>query len=172
MPHARNDPGRMVYVAIGSNLGNPGDQVRAAMARLQSLSDAPLRKSSLYKTAPVDCPPGSPEFINAVVGLAPAADETPESLLLKLQRIERDFGRNQGGPRNEARPLDLDIVAFGDETRTSAELTLPHPRATLRGFVLQPLGELAPGLVLPGQTKTVERLLWELAPGELGRKVE
>src|SRR5207249_1638076 len=71
-----------VFVAIGSNLGNPQQTVRAALDRLQELSSAPLVCSSLWKTAPVDCPPGSASFVNAVAGLVPAATETPESLLV------------------------------------------------------------------------------------------
>ena len=67
---------------------------------------------------------------------------------------------------NEARPLDLDLIAFGNEIRNSLELILPHPRAHLRRFVLQPLNEIAPDLILPGQTKTVSQLLAELPPDE------
>jgi 2-amino-4-hydroxy-6-hydroxymethyldihydropteridine diphosphokinase len=161
---ARCDAGRLVFVALGSNVGRPTQIVRQAMERLESLSDVPLLKSSLLQTAPVDCPPGSPRFINAVVGLVPQPGETPESLLLKLQELERQFGRRPKRTLNEPRPLDLDLIAFGNEIRAGGELTLPHPRAHLRRFVLQPLGEIAPDLVLPGQTKTVTRLLQELPP--------
>lgn len=136
------------------------------MERLQKLSDAPLLKSSLLKTAPVDCPPGSPNFFNAVVGLVPRADETPESLLRKLRQIEIEFGRRPKTILNEARPLDLDLIAFGNEVRATIELTLPHPRAHLRRFVLQPLAEIAPEFVLPGQKKSVAELLCELPPDE------
>jgi 2-amino-4-hydroxy-6-hydroxymethyldihydropteridine diphosphokinase len=107
----------------------------------------------------VDCPPGSPLFVNAAVGLTPLADETPESLLKKLRNLEKEFGRTPTKGWNEPRPLDLDLIAFGNETRRTAELVLPHPRAHLRRFVLQPLGEIAPDLLLPGQTKTVAQLL-------------
>ncbi len=132
------------------------------MERLQKFSDAPLLKSSLIETAPVDCPPGSPNFINAVVGLAPRAGETPESLLSKLRTLEKEFGRQPKKIPNEPRLLDLDLIAFGDEVRATAELTLPHPRAHLRRFVLQPLAEIAPDFHLPGQTKTVAQLLANL----------
>jgi len=132
------------------------------MERLQSLSDEPVLKSSLVLTVPEDCPPGSPQFINAVVGLIPKAGETPESLLAKLQEIEREFGRQPKKVLNEPRELDLDLIAFGNERRATRELTLPHGRAHLRRFVLQPLAEIAPNLVLPGQQKTVAQLLCEL----------
>ena len=119
----------------------------------------------MWQTLPVDCPPGSPVFVNAVVGLVPRANETPESLLEKLRELEREFGRAPKKVLNEPRPLDLDLIAFGAETRDTPELILPHPRAHLRRFVLQPLGEIAPELVLQGQGKTVAELLAELPAG-------
>ena len=155
------------YIALGSNLGDPARILREAMARLQELSEGPILKSSLWQTSPVDCPPGSPPFVNAIVGLPPRAGETPESLLAKLQALERDFGRRPKQVLNEPRPLDLDLIAFGAETRNTPTLTLPHPRAHRRRFVLQPLSEIAPDLVLPGQTKTVDALLADLRTDEL-----
>ena len=136
------------------------------MARLETFSDKPILKSSLWQTAPVDCPPGSPNFMNAVVGLIPKENETPESLLKKLRELEKEFGRAPKTILNEPRPLDLDLIAFGSETRNSPELILPHPRAHLRRFVLQPLSEIAPDFVLPGQRRTVAELLADLPPGE------
>jgi 2-amino-4-hydroxy-6-hydroxymethyldihydropteridine diphosphokinase len=132
------------------------------MDRLAEHSEAPLVRSSFRETAPVDCPPGSPRFLNAVVGLVPRKGETPETLLVKLQGLEREFGRQPASIRNAPRPLDLDLLAFGNATRRTARLTLPHSRAHLRRFVLEPLAEIAPDLVLPGQTKTVFQLLAEL----------
>jgi 2-amino-4-hydroxy-6-hydroxymethyldihydropteridine diphosphokinase len=152
----------LAYVALGSNLGRPLQTLFLATARLQELSDQLLRRSSLHETKPVDCPPGSPPFINAVVGLVPRADETPESLLKKLQLIEQEFGRQPKQVQNEPRPIDLDLIAFGAETRNTPELALPHPRAHLRRFVLEPLAQIAPDLVLPGQTDTVQALLRKL----------
>ena len=149
-------------IALGSNLGNSRAIVMQAMDRLQEFSAAPLLRSSLYETAPVNCPPGSPRFINAVVLLAPKIGETPEGLLTKLQTMEKEFGRQPRKVLNEPRPLDLDLIAFGDEGRCSEQLTLPHPRAHERRFVLLPLSEIAPELVLPGQTKSVRELLDEL----------
>ena len=137
------------------------------MAELQRLSDEPILKSSLWQTSPVDCPPGSPKFVNAVVGFIPRPDETPESLLAKLQELQKVFGRRPKKILNEPRPLDLDLVAFGDEKRNTPELILPHPRAHERRFVLRPLSEIAPELVLPGQGKTVAELLEELTTDEV-----
>ncbi len=152
------------FVALGSNLGDSVNLLRAAMARLEALSAAPLRRSSLWRSAPVDCPSGSPDFINAVVGLVPRAGLVPESLLAELQALEREFGRQPKQLLNEARPLDLDLIAWGGEVRNTPTLILPHPRAHLRHFVLCPLNELAPELVLPGQTRTVAELLAALGP--------
>jgi 2-amino-4-hydroxy-6-hydroxymethyldihydropteridine diphosphokinase len=164
--------GGYVFVALGSNLGDSDRLIRTAMARLQRLSDGPLLKSSFWQTAPVGCPPGSPTFINAVAGLTPRAGETPESLLDRLRQIEKEFGRKPKNEVNEPRPLDLDLIAFRNETRATKELTLPHPRAHLRRFVLQPLCEIAPDLILPGQTGTVAQLLRELTMREIVRKWE
>jgi 2-amino-4-hydroxy-6-hydroxymethyldihydropteridine diphosphokinase len=141
------------------------------MDRLQELSDHPLTKSSLLETVPVDCPPGSPNFVNAVVSLVPLAGETPESLLGKLRGLEKEFGRKPKIILNEPRALDLDLIAFGNEIRATPELTLPHPRAHLRRFVLQPLAEIAPDLVLPGQGRAVAELLRELTSAEVVRKL-
>jgi 2-amino-4-hydroxy-6-hydroxymethyldihydropteridine diphosphokinase len=156
----------MVFVAFGSNLGDSRKIISNAMALLQSFSDEAILKSSLWQTSPVDCPPDSPKFVNAVVGFIPLEAETPESLLEKLRELEKEFGRAPKKILNEPRPLDLDLIAFGNEIRNSPELILPHPRAHLRRFVLQPLFEIAPELILPGQGKTVAKLLSKLPAGE------
>ncbi len=162
---------RTALIAIGSNLGDSVALVEDALRRLQTLAVEPIRGSSLWQTAPVDCPPGSPPFTNAAVALTPAPEETPESLLPKLQALEEEFGRQLKTILNEPRPLDLDLIAFGSETRTKPELTLPHPRAHLRRFVLQPLSEVAPNFVLPGQGKTIAEMLRQLPPGENPRRL-
>ena len=135
MKGERCQAGQLVIVALGSNLGDSVQLVLRAMDRLQILSAGPVLKSSLRQTAPVDCPPGSPHFINAVAALVAQAGETPESLLARLQEIEREFGRERKEIVNEPRPLDLDLIAFGKETRSNRRLVLPHPRAHLRRFV-------------------------------------
>lgn len=154
------------FISLGSNLGDSRQILLAALARLQNFSDEPILKSSLWRTTPVNCPPGSPKFVNAVAGLVPRAGETPESLLQKLRELEQEFGRRPKQILNEPRPLDLDLIAFGNEVRHSPELILPHPRAQERRFVLQPLGEIAPELILPGQGKTVAELLAALPADE------
>ena len=157
---------RLAFIALGSNLGDPKQNVVQAMDRLQELSDFPLLRSSLWQSTPVDCPPGSPLFINAVVGLLPRASATPESLLDQLQGLELEFGRRPKTVRNEPRPLDLDLIAFRQELRDSEHLTLPHARARQRRFVLQPLSEIAADLILPGQSLSVRQLLETLDSSE------
>jgi 2-amino-4-hydroxy-6-hydroxymethyldihydropteridine diphosphokinase len=152
------------FVALGSNLGDSRRVLEAAFQRLQEFSATPIRRSSLWRSSPVDCPPGSPDFLNAVAALVPLAGETPESLLGKLQALEVEFGRQPKVVTNEPRPLDLDLIAFGSELRNSPHLTLPHPRAHRRAFVLQPLAEIAPDLKLPGVARTVSVLLAGLSP--------
>ena len=154
------------FVALGANLGDARENILRALRRLQEMSDQPLLRSSLWQTAPVDCPPDSPRFVNAAIGLALRPGETPQSLLAKLQAVEQEFGRKPKRLLNEPRPLDLDLIAFGEETRQTPELILPHPRAHLRRFVLQPLAEIAPDLVLPGQILSIRQLLETLDSSE------
>ncbi len=161
--------GKLVFVALGSNLGNSTENVRKAMDRLEEFSTTRLLRSSLWQSTPVDCPPGSPTFINAVIGLT--VTESAEELLERLQWMEKEFGREEKKVLNEARPLDLDLIAFGEEERATERLTLPHPRAHSRKFVLEPLAEIAPELVLPGQKKTVRELLATLRTDERVERV-
>ncbi len=160
------DTAEMAFIALGSNLGDSADIIHRAIERLQTFSAAPLLRSSLFKTTPVDCPPGSPPFVNAVVGLHPFSGETPQSLLRRLRHLENEFGRKPKKILNEARLLDLDLIAFGSRIVNSPELILPHPRAHLRRFVLEPLNQIAPDFVLPGQNKTVRELLLSLPLAE------
>jgi 2-amino-4-hydroxy-6-hydroxymethyldihydropteridine diphosphokinase len=158
------DATALVIIALGSNLGEPRRNILRAIDRLRQFSDEPLRVSSLWQTSPVDCPPDSPVFVNAVVALAPRSGETPELLLPRMQALEKEFGRQAKKTPNESRPLDLDLIAFGGEVRHGVSLTLPHPRACVRRFVLQPLAEVLPGLILPGGSRTVFEMLADLPP--------
>lgn len=156
----------MAFIALGSNLGESADIIHRAIERLQTLSVAPLLRSSFLETMPVDCPAGSPPFVNAVAGLVPLSGETPQSLLHQLTELEKEFGRQPKKILNEPRVLDLDLIAFGRRIINSPELTLPHPRASMRRFVLEPLNQIAPDFVLPGQTKSVRELLLTLPLAE------
>ena len=158
-----------VVVAFGSNLGDSASLIRWAMDRLEARSSRPLRRSSLWTSSPVDCPPGSPTFTNAVAILTPKDGETPESLLTFLQSVEIEAGRRPKVVHNESRPLDLDVIAWDGETRNTPQLMLPHPRAQVRRFVLQPLAELDPGYRFPGEDSSITESLQRLPPDALLR---
>ena len=93
------------YIALGSNLGDSRSLIREAAAALATLSSGEVVLSRLYLSTPDDCPPGSPDFINAVARIQSLPGETPESLLTKLQALEKSFGRAKKIIHNEARPL-------------------------------------------------------------------
>jgi len=158
--------GAWVFVGVGSNLGDSSHILPQATDALENFSQVPLRRSSWWRSAPVDCPPGSRDFLNAVVGLVPLPEMTPEQMMAGLQEIERVFGRQPRIVMHEPRPLDLDLLVFGGEVRSTEGLTLPHPQAHLRRFVLEPWNELAPTLVLPAVGRSVSELLTELPPGQ------
>jgi len=164
------DANRWVVVALGSNLGDPAANLQAASDELTALSTGSLLSSSFWRTAPVDCPPGSPDFVNAVVAWEAATDQTPESLLASLQAIEHKLGRQRKGVINEARSLDLDLIMFGREERRTPELTLPHPRAHNRRFVLEPLAEILPDCRAPGWPASAHELLSQLPDLEPARR--
>jgi 2-amino-4-hydroxy-6-hydroxymethyldihydropteridine diphosphokinase len=135
-----------VYVSLGSNLGDREGSLRDALVRLGDLGT--LRSSSIRETEPVGVT-DQPKFLNAVAQLRPDG-LGPRELLERLLQIERELGRDRTqeerwGPRT----IDLDLLLYGDEVIDEPGLTLPHPRLAERRFVLEPLHELAPDLVLP-----------------------
>jgi 2-amino-4-hydroxy-6-hydroxymethyldihydropteridine diphosphokinase len=152
-----------VVVALGSNQGESANILKKAMERMEEISGGSMRRSSFWRTTPVECPPGSADFLNAVVAWRRGDGQTPGGLLEALQRLEREFGRRPKEVINEPRPLDLDLIVCGEELRNSDRLILPHPRAAERAFVLYPLAEILPDLVLPGQTRSVRELRDALA---------
>jgi 2-amino-4-hydroxy-6-hydroxymethyldihydropteridine diphosphokinase len=161
------------FVSLGANLpspaGGPDVTVLRAFEALTALSCSGLVVSSLWQTAPLECPEGSPLFINAVAAFVPEAED-PFALLALLQRLEAQAGRRRGSVRNEARILDLDLLLFAGQRCESPTLVVPHPRMTERRFVLAPLAEIAPDLCIPGHQRTVAELLASLAgQGELVR---
>lgn len=138
------------YVALGANLGEPQATLRSAIAALAALPAARLvAASSLYRSAPVGLR-HQPDFINAVVQLEVDAAVLPAPTLLdRLFAIEAAFGRVRS-IRNAPRTLDLDLLLYGAQVCDTPQLTLPHPRMRERAFVLAPLLEIAPDLVIPG----------------------
>jgi 2-amino-4-hydroxy-6-hydroxymethyldihydropteridine diphosphokinase len=149
-------------VALGSNLGDRLDNLRAARQQICDLADIqpPVLSSAIYETDPVDCEPGAPKFLNAVVEFGYNGD--PQQLLKKLKGIEDAFGRPRDHPRNVSRKIDIDLLYIGDTKINDRGLELPHPRMHLRKFVLQPLADIRPELILPRQGKTVRELLAQL----------
>ena len=143
-------------IALGSNTGDRLAHLRAAVAALRE-ADPQLEVSPVYETAPVDCPDGSGAFLNGVAILA--WTDTPEALLQFLRRIECRLGRPSERARNAPRTIDLDILYAGDAILTGEELLIPHPRLHQRRFVLQPLCDLRPELVLPGFAQAIRALL-------------
>ncbi len=162
-----DSPPTLAYVALGANLGNPVATVRAALEALHKIAGAELvAASSLYRTAPVGLH-DQPDFINAVATLAVDAAVLPApTFLAVLFAIEASFGRVRS-IRNAPRTLDLDLLLFGEERHDTPGLTLPHPRLTERAFVLAPLAEIAPDLVIPGHGRIAD-----LLPGVAGQRLE
>src|SRR4051794_24131934 len=109
---------RLAYIALGANLGDPELTFACVVPRLQSYSTTPVITSRWMRSRPVNCPPGSPDFVNGVVAIRLFPGETPERLLEKLQALEAEFGRVPKKELNEARPLDLDLIAFGNQQRS------------------------------------------------------
>ena len=127
----------------------------------------PILSSAIYETDPVGCEPEAGKFLNAVLEFDYEGD--PLDLLKNLKEIESALGRPPNHPRNISRKIDIDLLYCGDTATDAEELQLPHPRMHLRKFVLQPLADIRPDLVLPGQTKTVRELLAQI--GDSGKVV-
>jgi 2-amino-4-hydroxy-6-hydroxymethyldihydropteridine diphosphokinase len=162
----------MILIGLGSNRGDSAAVVKAAMERLGEFARGDVRRSSLWRTSPVDCPPGSSDFINAAAAFEARQGLEPEALLQALKRLEASFGRAATTVRNAPRELDLDLLLFDAQTRAAADFVLPHPRAVNRLFVLAPAAEVAPDAVWPGTGKTVAQLLERLASDETVVKLD
>jgi 2-amino-4-hydroxy-6-hydroxymethyldihydropteridine diphosphokinase len=134
------------YIGIGSNLGDARDNVERAAQRLANIRDTRfIGQSSLFRTAPVDA--NGDDYVNAVVRIDTRL--TAVQMLQALQAIEQDFGRERPY-QNAPRTLDLDLLLYGSQTVSTDTLTVPHPRLTQRAFVLIPLLQLDPLIVIPG----------------------
>jgi 2-amino-4-hydroxy-6-hydroxymethyldihydropteridine diphosphokinase len=149
----------IAYVGLGANLGDRERTLRRALALLDDREGVVVAAvSKLRETAPVgyvDQPP----FLNGVARLE--TELAPRQLLRVLLDVELELGRDRSGPRFGPRTVDLDLLVYGDVELDEADLAVPHPRLHERRFALEPLAELAPGLVVPGRGP-VERLLAEL----------
>ena len=150
----------IAYIGLGANLGERERMIASALRRI----DEDERTSLMRSTVPIETDPvgflDQPRFLNAAASLA--TTRSPRELLDLLLEIERDLGRVRGdGPRYGPRTIDLDLLLYGDETIDEDALEVPHPRLHERRFVLEPLAELDPGLVVPGRGP-VSALLAEL----------
>lgn len=155
-----------VGIALGSNLGDRLANLQAARDCLLEIA-APGGRFLLaptYQTEPLHCPPGSPLFYNSAVEIEFEGD--PFELLELTQAIEKKLGRTGAPARNAPRVIDVDLLYFGDAVIDTEALVLPHPRIGERRFVLQPLAEIRPGLVLPEQAASVAELLARLESTE------
>ena len=146
-------------VALGSNLGNRLENLRAARKAIFNLANvkAPILSSAVYETEPVGCEPEAGKFLNAVVEFEYGGD--PARLLEQVIQIEEALGRRRHHPQNISRTIDIDLLYCGERRINDERLQLPHPRLHLRQFVLRPLADIRPDLVLSGQTNTVSELL-------------
>ncbi len=154
---------RRCGIALGSNLGDSRKMLRAAIASLREIAvpGEAFLEAPVYRTPPLACPAGSPDFLNTVVELA--WNGTPHHLLDQTSGIEQQLGRTRGAERNAPRTIDLDLLYCGGLELADTDLTLPHPRIAERRFVLQPLADIRPGLVLPGMSFPVSVMLENLA---------
>ncbi|MEY2489174.1 MAG: 2-amino-4-hydroxy-6-hydroxymethyldihydropteridine diphosphokinase [Verrucomicrobiota bacterium] len=149
-------------VAVGSNLGERLANLRNARKDIAALSGVlpPMRSSAIYETEPVGCERGAAKFFNAAIEFGYAGEA--QDLLSALAAIEKLLGRSASHARNVSRTIDLDLLYFGELEIETAELELPHPRIAEREFVLRPLADIRPDLVLPRQAEPVAALLFQL----------
>ncbi len=147
-----------VFLALGANLGDPASQLAEATRRVAGPQLEVMARSRLYRSAPVG-PPGQPDYLNAVIEVQTSF--SPTDLLKHTQAIENAMGRVKSvrwGPR----VVDIDIALYGDEVVHTPDLVIPHRELARRRFVLAPLADIAPDLIVPGLGKSVAQLLSEL----------
>jgi len=150
-------------IALGSNLGDRMANLRAARDLLAGISTGPVLEASVYQTAPIGCPEGSPDFLNTVIEIDFGGE--PLELLALTQSFQKKLGRIDSPIRNAPRVIDIDILYLGDTVFSNESLELPHPRITQRRFVLQPLAEIRPDLILPGDDLRIVRHLENQSDG-------
>jgi 2-amino-4-hydroxy-6-hydroxymethyldihydropteridine diphosphokinase len=153
----------VVYLGLGSNMGDRKENLDRAIDYLSQRVRV-VEVSSVYDTEPVGNPE-QPRFLNMVCQVKTMLK--PKELLALVKGIERKMGRMPGNP-NSPRPIDIDILLYGDEVVKMPELVIPHPRLTQRAFALVPLAEIAPTLVHPVTGKNIKQLLGELKKGVQG----
>jgi 2-amino-4-hydroxy-6-hydroxymethyldihydropteridine diphosphokinase len=157
----------LVYLSLGSNVGDREAQLQDALAKLAAVGSV-VATSSFYETEPVEFT-RQPWFLNCAIALE--TNKTPEQLMAAILRIEEEMGRRRvqkKGPR----AIDIDILLFDDTIVDSKELTIPHPAMHQRRFVLELLAEIAPELLHPVLKKTIGELLDSLPPGQVVKRLK
>jgi 2-amino-4-hydroxy-6-hydroxymethyldihydropteridine diphosphokinase len=144
------------YLGLGSNVGDSLGNLRAARDALGRRGITVVGSSSVYETAPQGEILDQPDFLNACIAID--TELGPEELLDECKAVERELGREPGGVRHSPRPIDVDVLLLGDIELVTDRLRLPHAEILSRRFVLEPLLELDPELVLPNGTVAAERL--------------
>jgi len=157
-----------VGLGLGSNVGDRLRHLQLAKQFLLNLSAARHHASPVYETMPVNCPPDSPAFLNAVVEIDFTG--TPQTLLNQTLAYEAAHGRDRIAGVNAPRTIDIDILYFGDQKVCEDGLIIPHPRLAERRFVLVPLVTICPDMIVKGTGQTVQSLLRELP--ERGEEVK
>jgi 2-amino-4-hydroxy-6-hydroxymethyldihydropteridine diphosphokinase len=159
---------RAGFLGLGSNVGDRRGNLQAAVDALPAQGVEVLASSSTYDTEPVGLVLDQPEFLNACIRIRTALE--PEALLDACKAVERELGRQAGGVRHGPRPIDVDLLLLGDQMWNSERLSLPHEQVTSRRFVLVPLLELAPDLVVPGRGRAADALAALGAEGDVRRE--
>jgi len=156
----------LVYLSLGSNVGDRAGNLNAAIDRLRAVGEV-VAVSSLYETEPVEFT-AQAWFLNCAATLD--TQKTPKQLLAGILEIEQQLGRRRGQQKGP-RIIDIDILLFGNSIVEESGLTIPHPAMQERRFVLEPLAEIAPGVIHPELKRTIRELRDALPPGQAVRKI-
>jgi 2-amino-4-hydroxy-6-hydroxymethyldihydropteridine diphosphokinase len=151
-----------IGLSIGSNLGDRAANLHAIRSALAAADIEITAQSPIYETEPVNVPAefADKPFLNAVIIVE--SDSSPAELAARFRAIEQDLGRTRTPDRNMPRPADIDIIYAGQLQLDAPGLVIPHPRWRERRFVVRPLADIRPDLVLPGETRTVAEILLSL----------
>ncbi len=157
---------KIAFIGLGSNLDNPLAQLKSAVKAMEKIDGFDVKKlSNFYSSKPIG-PQDQPDYVNAVARIETSLE--PLELLDELQAIELQHGRVRGGVRWGARTLDLDILIYADDVINQARLKLPHPEIQNRAFVLYPLSEIEPDIVIP-EIGAIETLLLAVDEADISR---